>query len=207
MHARIVVSATIAVLGSSIVCTAEPVPIVQWTTALGGNNHHYSLVEPPSGIRWTDARTAAANTSILGAPGHLVTLNSQAEWNFVIATFPRDWTWIGLTDEAQEGTFRWVTGEPLTFTRWIPGEPNNAGDEDYVFYQRSSGLGNDFGWNDFPNAQNVFTSSLPIGYVVEYDVVPEPSSIVMGGTAALGILLLATRRLIPQLVRSAHLGQ
>jgi hypothetical protein len=40
--------------------------------------------------------------------------------------------WLGLTDEAQEGVWRWVDGSLLTYGRWHPGEPNNLGNEDFV---------------------------------------------------------------------------
>jgi hypothetical protein len=94
----------------------------------------------------------------------------------------------------QEGSFNWVTGEPLTFTQWILGEPNNAGGiEHYVFYQRSSGLGGAFRWSDFPNYQNVFTSSLPIGYVVEFDTVSEPSSFALAAFGCLALVASAKR--------------
>lgn len=162
---------------------------VRWND---GNGHYYELVRPPQGATWTEARDAAAGSTYLGEPGYLVTVNSQAEWNFIINTFPEDWTWIGLSDAAQEGTFQWVTGEPLTFTRWIPGEPNNAGDEDYVFYQRSTGLGGDFGWNDFQDWRNVFTGALPIGYVVEF--VPEPSAFALAAFGLIGALAWRWRR-------------
>ena len=33
--------------------------------------------------------------------------------------------WIGLNDRVTEGTFVWLNGEPLTWTAWAPGEPNN----------------------------------------------------------------------------------
>ncbi len=172
-------------------CIAAP---IQWPVSAGGNNHYYELVTPPGGITWTDAQTAAANASMYGVNGHLVTIDSLDEWNFVIEQFPRDWTWIGLSDETQEGNFQWVTGEPLSFTRWIPGEPNNAGGiEHYVFYQRSTALDGAFGWNDFPNYQNVFTSSLPIGYVQEFDTVPEPPSVVLFILGCLAALCMRLR--------------
>jgi hypothetical protein len=34
---------------------------------------------------------------------------------------------IGLTDEATEGTFVWVDGAALAFANWHTGEPNNGG--------------------------------------------------------------------------------
>lgn len=175
---------------SAAECRAMP---VQWNLSDGGNGHAYLHVLPPSGITWTDAKIAAEGTSYLGVPGHLVAINDQDEWDFIINEFPIDWTWIGLTDEEQEGDFRWVTDEPVTFTRWIPGEPNNAGNEDHVFYQISSGLGGDFGWNDFHNFNNVYTSLLPIGYIVEY-AVPEPSGLLMAGIGASFLAFAACMR-------------
>lgn len=176
----------------ALLCEAAP---IQWPSVAGGNSHYYDLVAPPAGITWTDARSAAANTTFLGITGHLVTFSSAAEYDFVTTIFHRDWTWIGLSDEAQEGNFQWVTGEPVTFTRWIPGEPNDAGGiEDYVFYQGSSGLGGAFGWNDFPDWPNVFTAALPIGYVVEFDVVPEPGTFALAALGTLSLLAVRPRR-------------
>ena len=34
--------------------------------------------------------------------------------------------WLGLTDEFEEGNWQWVTGEPLDYTNWYEGEPNNS---------------------------------------------------------------------------------
>src|SRR5262249_15993631 len=53
--------------------------------------------------------------------------------------------WLGATDEAEEGVWRWVTGEPFDYNRWHGGEPNNSGPENYAigdggFYAQE--------WND-----------------------------------------------------------
>uniref|UniRef100_A0A3Q1J068 C-type lectin domain-containing protein n=1 Tax=Anabas testudineus TaxID=64144 RepID=A0A3Q1J068_ANATE len=59
----------------------------------------------------------------------LVIINSSGEQDFI-----RGWkkrTWIGLTDEQTEGTWRWVDGTVLTTPSfWAESEPNNKGDED-----------------------------------------------------------------------------
>jgi hypothetical protein len=88
--------------------------------------------------------------------GYLVTVTSAAENNFIFGLWPSGW--IGLTDEVNEGVWRWVTGETYSYTSWNPGEPNNAGNEDYVQFV---GGGK---WNDLPN--NI---SLP--YVIEFNYI------------------------------------
>lgn len=157
---------------------AAPIP---WPQSSGGNGHYYELVSPEGGITWTDAKVEAESLLHLATPGHLVTLGDQAEWDFVRSTFPQAYTWIGLTDEADEGRFQWVTGEPLGFSAWKPNEPNNAGDEDYVHYDSG-------GWNDFHNRKTVYSEDFPHHYVVEY-AVPEPGGLVLLSLAAVGFVL------------------
>ena len=101
----------------------------------GGNGHYYALTS--GATTWTDAE---AQATALG--GHLVAVNSQAEQDFLDRTFMSGPSrssifWNGFNDLAQEGTFVWTTGEPVTYTNWHPGEPNNYPDtaphqEDYA---------------------------------------------------------------------------
>ena len=98
--------------------------------------------------------TAKAACEAMG--GYLVTVTTAAENNFIFNLWPSGW--IGLTDEVNEGVWRWVTGEPYSYSSWNPGEPNNAGNEDYVQFV---GAGR---WNDLPNNQ-----SLP--YVIEFNYI------------------------------------
>src|SRR5262245_47952341 len=105
-------------------------PIYEWPTSAGGNGHFYALTTTRS--TWVQAEAEAV---ALG--GHLVAVNSQAEQNFLASMFPgttaeEDQYWIGFTDQASEGAFVWTTGEPVSYTNWYPGEPNNGGTgEDY----------------------------------------------------------------------------
>jgi len=137
--------------------------IVQWSSAVGGNDHYYEYV---LGYKtWTAANTAAQARSHLGVGGHLATIASAAENSFIRSLKGNGDMrgWIGLTDTATEGVYEWVTGEPFSYANWYPGEPNDyAGDEDYVEF-----FGNGQ-WNDNRNDSNDYN----LGYVVEYDYVP-----------------------------------
>lgn len=80
--------------------------------------------------------------------GHLATLVSDGEQDFVYATFNALGPfWIGLTDAKKEGTFKWITGERFHYAHWAPGEPNNQGDEDCVEVY-TPGLAAPGFWND-----------------------------------------------------------
>ena len=122
--------------------------IVGFTQQTNYNGHSY--YRSNGSMTWTNARQACINMG-----GHLVTITSAAENNFVFNTWPSGW--IGFTDEAVEGQWRWVTGELVTYTNWNGGEPNNANNEDYAQFVNGGR------WNDLPNV------SLP--YVLEFDYI------------------------------------
>lgn len=133
------------------------------------NGHSYYLL---TGSSW---HVAQASALLLG--GNLVTINDAAEQEWVFSTFG-SWggqdrsLWIGLNDEASEGNFVWVSGEPVTYTLWQPGQPDNNGNEDYAHMIRT---GNGFGhppgtWNDLSDPETPFTQFDPIQGVVEVSV-------------------------------------
>ncbi|MGH1388396.1 HYR domain-containing protein [Kordia sp.] len=66
---------------------------------------------------------------------------------------------IGFSDTATEGTFVWQSGDTSTYDNWNPGEPNNAGNEDYTVVQSSGG------WNDVTNGNSY-------RYLLEVDYLP-----------------------------------
>jgi hypothetical protein len=111
-------------------------------SSLQADASRYRVITQP--MSWHDAKRYAEH---LGA--HLVTIGSKAE-NDLVANLARDngirrYFWIGLTDELHEGRFRWVTGEPLTYTNWYSGEPNDSdNNEDYA----GIGWHSKYSWND-----------------------------------------------------------
>jgi hypothetical protein len=107
------------------------------------NGHSYLL----SGYgTWQQAQAQAKS---LG--GNLVTINDQAEQNWLITTFGSVGSlWIGYTDQETEGVFKWISGETSSYTNWYPGQPDNlGGNEDYVHLYFQGG----WKWNDLVNSR------------------------------------------------------
>ncbi len=129
------------------------------TGCLPSNLSNYTLIGTYNGhnyyksigtYTWTAAKAMAES-----AGGHLATITSAGENTFLASSGN---CWIGLTDQATEGTFAWVTGEPFSYTRWFIGEPNNTGNEDYVEISNSF---NGF-WNDTEDTG-------PNNFILEFD--------------------------------------
>jgi len=125
------------------------------------NNHAYYVSD--GFYQWPDARDLAAARG-----GHLVTITSQGESDFIFQTFPQGMVygpWIGLYNTGQLGQFAWVTGEPLDFTHWAPSEPNNHGgrlDSIAEPYVHIWGPDPKNGWNDL-------TGLFYLPFIAEFD--------------------------------------
>ena len=61
------------------------------------------------GIKWTDARAITLLTTYYGLQGYLATITSQVENDFINKK-TKGVGWIGASDAAVEGEWRWVTG-------------------------------------------------------------------------------------------------
>lgn len=124
------------------------VPVVFATAAMGGTAYAGILggpiVNPANGYDYyilTESSWSAAQAEAVSLGGNLATIRSAAENQWIFNTFAgfggvdRN-LWIGFNDVAVEGTFVWVSGEPVTYTNWAPGEPsNNLGgqSEEYTY--------------------------------------------------------------------------
>jgi len=94
------------------------------------NGHYYDFISAPNNF-WQAQNIAKTN---YGA--HLVTISDASENQWLVDTFNHYPAWIGFTDEVQEGSWHWITGEPVTYTKWYVTEPNNGAglrQEDYAF--------------------------------------------------------------------------
>uniref|UniRef100_UPI0025CCEA14 HYR domain-containing protein n=1 Tax=Sphingomonas sp. TaxID=28214 RepID=UPI0025CCEA14 len=116
----------------------------------------------------TQARPEAAHAAAIALGGHLATISNATENALISGFLPGQRMWIGFTDRDVEGTYRWVTNEPITYTNWSGGEPNNAGDEDWAVINWSGPT-----WNDWYYEQ-------PAYYVVEFEGGAIPTTLVSG---------------------------
>ena len=168
----------------------------------GPTEHYYDFIWAGA-IRWTEANEQAQTHSYLGQQGHLATITSQVESDFLYQTyghiFWEGWLggWQDLNSHPEEN-WHWVTGEPWVYTNWVPGEPNDGAGTGEERYLQMWGFGtiSPGRWND--DADNTNPGNVG-GYFVEYDVqaVPEPATFALlslGLGAAAGWRVFRKRR-------------
>lgn len=189
---------------AALPCMLAQAAPVQWTVESGGNGHWYEYVPAISifaPVSFDAARSDALSRTHLGLTGHLVTVTSAAEQAF-IQNFPfligfgavGD-AWLGASDAAEEGVWRWLdgpeAGQLVDYSNWLPGQPTSGPAwEDYDYLTlliNVSGGAPIYGWASKP-ATGAF------GYLVEYsanapdpdpDPDPDPQPLPTPGTAAL----------------------
>lgn len=150
------------------------------------NGHRYSLLEPGT---WLASESAAMRFG-----GHLATIRTQQEQDFIITAFGKNrHLLIGLYDTdpfhnasnplIRRTEFAWSSGEPLLFSRWLDGEPNNYGNSGEFWGQIFAGsfLGENgqpvtsIGgyWNDLGATDN-FGGVATYGVLEEIPTAPAP---------------------------------
>ena len=121
------------------------------------------------GRDWTYSKDIAER-----AGGHLVTITSSAENNFVYQLFAGDDRFIYQLSDGQKkgpyiglhqkngarepmGGWVWVTGEPVTYKAWSGGQPNNfKGGQDYAGFHSFQGRASRWDDNDINSGTRGF---------------------------------------------------
>ena len=99
--------------------------------------------------------------------GYLATITTAKENAAVATLIPNSYYnqkryFLGATDEVQEGTWTWVSGEKFDLTFWTSGQPDNKNNrENYLVMSK-----NDGSWRDDDDADN--NSSLG-GFICEFN--------------------------------------
>jgi hypothetical protein len=134
----------VALVVAASISTAAAVDI------LNPDNGHYYRTASPRSATWEAANLYAFQQVRDGMRGHLVTITSAAEQQFLMANYGAGGTyWTGGYQPPGSpepgGNWQWVTGEPFEYSNWYAaGEPNNAlGNEFVIELFSPSG-----GWND-----------------------------------------------------------
>ena len=99
-------------------CEWESKQFPRATAEFGG--HHYKVFWERR--TWQEAKKRCEE---LG--GHLACVQSREENDFLTKLTEGKGVWLGGTDEAKEGEWRWVTGAKPTYANWGPTQPNNGG--------------------------------------------------------------------------------
>ena len=158
---------------------------------LPSNGHFYEYVAS-LGINWTKARDEAAAKTYYGLRGYLATLTAADEAQLAGAQAPGT-GWIGGSDAATEGTWKWVTGPEAGTTFWIGkgngattppfnyanwntsgNEPNDSNNNEDYAHITAPALNRIGTWNDLRETGDPITSPnyYPQGYIVEYGGMP-----------------------------------
>ncbi len=131
------------------------------------NGHQYFHTTPDT---WTGAQAQA-----VAAGGNLVTINNAEEQAWLISIFGSSPFWIGLNDIEVEGQFKWASGQPITYTNWVPSEPDNfphiPEGEDFVQMFGDTGT-----WVDTTTDLINLPPNLSPG-IVEIETPPAPESV------------------------------
>ncbi len=210
MHKKNILIGVVAVAALAI----TSLPAQAAPTLNVANNHYYEVINFNSTGRmdWTQAEAYSENLTFNGLHGYLATITSASEDNFVWGLGSNGYFLGGFDHSTQDvagnwvhHNWQWVTGETFTYSRWLPGQPDNWQDwssltpdnEDYLMY---GGGNTKRGWNDTNIDSsfyiNDFFGYATKGFVVEYSApiaplatIPLPGAFALFGSALLGFVL------------------
>jgi len=94
------------------------------------NGHYYKAYDDYSS--WVVAESLCEDRG-----GYLATITSQEENDFIF-TYTRKLgyrhVFFGLTDRLEEGVWKWVTEEEVSYTNWKSGYPENNDEDNYAVF-------------------------------------------------------------------------
>ncbi|MCY2953596.1 MAG: hypothetical protein NTU53_16695, partial [Planctomycetota bacterium] len=186
-----------------VTAIADP-PAAMEPIEMPGTGHYYERADvewPWTSANWNDARDRAAGKTYRGMTGHLATIGSKAENEFiernVVNYSPHpdygSQYWVGgnqAADGAEPGGgWGWVGGETWSYTNWAEEEwqPDNGArstglDEDALLMW---GIGEGSFWGKWRDLNYGYTGV--DGYVVEYEAGAANTLVVDGQTVTLGV--------------------
>ena len=89
-----------------------------------------------------------AEESCRAQGGHLASIHSAEEQNFLVQTFnPSSEVWIGAVDPHHNSGWEWTDGTPFDFSYWGSGEPD--GGQYYTTMTTSSGRWSDHTYDHY----------------------------------------------------------
>lgn len=122
------------------------------------NDTYFKVIKKQ--MTWKDAEAYCRK---LG--GHLAMPKDKETSDFIIelaTQYKLNGLWLGGTDEAKEGEWRWADGTLVEYSNWNTGQPDNLQKEDYMeTYTTGSAVGK---WNDLSNT-NINTIN---GFICEF---------------------------------------
>jgi len=195
-------SATTLALFALLMCGVVNAAPTQWRVQDGGNGHSYEIVaiDPALPLTWEQTKSAAEAMTFLGVRGHLATVTSQPEQNFIEAMttavdgYGSRWNLGGYQDltapdylENDKG-WRWVTGEQWGYTNWQwPSTPDNSQGIEHWLLMVDNGPWQDGGGGPMGHGHG----SAGAYYFVEYPI-PEPATLSL--LALVGLAMIRRRR-------------
>ena len=130
------------------------------------NGHDYAVI-PLCDLSWTEARDYCESIG-----GHLATITSKEEQQFIMTILHRQTSMLWLGGSKVNGNWEWVTKEKWEYTNWSPIEPSTHTGENYLEMFLRGGLEFSIGqWNNIAlhNNENSFYNAKECGILCEWD--------------------------------------
>lgn len=144
------------------------------------NGHYYVLYTTNNNLNWYESQQLARRLK-----GHLLTITSAEENSFLLSNILsrpdcQGHIPLGYTDAANEGHWRWVTGEiglpnavgtgtaGRDYNNWANTQPDNAGGAEHIGHIYNATLSPSRQWNDVTINAPPTTSTSFTAIIIEY---------------------------------------